>query len=88
MNLNEQLRQLAFATGLSQRQISKRSGIDPSSISRWMRRERGLSVPAVERVAAALNAEIRPKKEASDGNSDAIEENPINGMPTAAGIAE
>jgi DNA-binding MurR/RpiR family transcriptional regulator len=46
------------------RRIASKAAVPPSSITRFIRRERGLSCHAFDRVAAVVNWELRPRRSA------------------------
>jgi hypothetical protein len=60
--LSEQLRQAIRDCGESRYALSKRSGIDQSTLTRFMSGERGLRLDAVDVLADVLGLELRPKK--------------------------
>ena len=60
--LLDQVRDAIEASGLTLYAISKRTGVDQSTLSRFMRSERGLSVDALERISELLNLHIVAKK--------------------------
>ena len=59
--LLDQVRDAIEASGLTLYAISKRTGVDQSTLSRFMRSERGLSVDALERISELLNLHIVAK---------------------------
>jgi transcriptional regulator with XRE-family HTH domain len=59
---SEGLRRAIRECGMTRYAISVRTGIDQAALSRFMKGERGLSLAAIDRLMAALNLEIRPRK--------------------------
>ena len=59
--LSEQLRQAIRDCGESRYALSKRTGIDQSTLTRFMSGERGLRLDVVDILAEALALELRPK---------------------------
>jgi transcriptional regulator with XRE-family HTH domain len=62
MPLSEQLRQAIRDCGESRYALSKRTGIDQSTLTRFMSGERGLRLDVVEVLAEALGLELRSKR--------------------------
>jgi hypothetical protein len=60
--LSEQLRQVIRNCGESRYALSKRTGIDQSTLTRFMSAERGLRLDVVDVLAEALSLELRPRK--------------------------
>jgi hypothetical protein len=60
--LSEQLRQAIRECGESRYALSKRTGIDQSTLTRFMSGERGLRLDVVDVLAEALALELRPKQ--------------------------
>ena len=60
--LSEQLRQVIRNCGESRYALSKRTGIDQSTLTRFMSAERGLRLDVVDVLAEALGLELRPRK--------------------------
>jgi transcriptional regulator with XRE-family HTH domain len=60
--LSEQLRQAIQDCGESRYALSKRTGIDQSTLTRFMSGERGLRLDVVDILAEALDLELRPKR--------------------------
>ena len=59
--LGEQLREAIEASGLTAYRIAKAAGIRPEMISRFLNRERDLTLESAGKVAAALRLELRPE---------------------------
>jgi hypothetical protein len=57
---SDSLRAAILTDGRPLRQIAESAKLPPSSITRFIRRQRGLSSRAFDRVAAAVNCEFRP----------------------------
>jgi transcriptional regulator with XRE-family HTH domain len=60
--LSERLRQAIRDCGESRYALSKRTGIDQSTLTRFMSGERGLRLDVVDVLAEALGLELRPKR--------------------------
>lgn len=58
--LTDCLRAAVLTDGRPLRQIAKQASTPASSISRFVRRERGLSANALDRVSAVIGVELRP----------------------------
>lgn len=56
---SDQLRQAVTDCGLSQYAISKQTGISKSTLCRFMNGERGLTMNALDTLAAHLRLEVR-----------------------------
>ena len=59
---SESLRRAIRESGMTRYAISVRTGIAQSTLSRFMKGERGLSLTAIDRLMDALGLEIRPRK--------------------------
>ena len=59
---SESLRRAIRECGMTRYAISVRTGIAQSTLSRFMKGERGLSLTAIDRLMDALGLEIRPRK--------------------------
>lgn len=59
-SLSDSLRAAVLTDGRPLRQIAGRASVPTSSISRFVRRERGLSSTAMDRVAGVVGVELRP----------------------------
>jgi hypothetical protein len=57
---SDSLRAAILTDGRPLRRIAESAKLPPSSITRFIRRQRGLSSRAFDRVAAAVNCELRP----------------------------
>ena len=66
--LTEQLREAIQKDGRSLNQLGKDCGVDAARLSRFVRGERGLSVDAIDRIAAALKLRLA-KARADDAGS-------------------
>jgi transcriptional regulator with XRE-family HTH domain len=64
--VSDQLRRILDECGLSRYELSKRTGIDEGTLSRFMHGERGLSMKALDRLGEYLrltvNIQVRPRK--------------------------
>jgi len=58
--LSDSLRAAVLTDGRPLRQIAAQASVPVSSISRFTRRERGLSCHAMDRVAGVLGVQLRP----------------------------
>ncbi len=56
--LIEQLRERIRASGMQLKQLGEAAGVDPSQLSRFMRAERSLTLPAVEKLCFALGLHL------------------------------
>jgi transcriptional regulator with XRE-family HTH domain len=68
--LSDQIRQAVESSGISQYRLSKEVQIGKTSLSRFMRGERGLTLKALDRLADFLELEIvvRPKRRRKRSN--------------------
>jgi len=57
--LSDQVRQAITDCGVTQFQIARDTGIDRSTLSRFMRAERGLPMTTLDTLAAYLQLEVR-----------------------------
>jgi len=62
---SDSLRAAILTDGRPFRRIAAQASLPASSITRFIRRERGLSSRAFDRVAAAVNCELRPAARSS-----------------------
>ena len=60
--LSDQLRQAIKASDLSRYAICKATGIDQGSMSHFMARQGGFSLPSVEKLVGFLDLELRPRR--------------------------
>jgi transcriptional regulator with XRE-family HTH domain len=60
--LSEQLRQAIRDCGESRYSLAKRTGVDQSTLTRFMSGERGLRLDVVDVLAEALGLELGPKR--------------------------
>jgi transcriptional regulator with XRE-family HTH domain len=58
--LADQIRDAITSSGKTQAEIANKTGIDKSALSRFMRRERGISFDSAEEIAAYLGLDITP----------------------------
>jgi transcriptional regulator with XRE-family HTH domain len=67
--IRERLVQAILGTGLTQREVSRATGIDETSISRFLHGERAMSFKTIDRLMDGLGLEIviRPRRERKDG---------------------
>jgi transcriptional regulator with XRE-family HTH domain len=56
--LVEQLRERIGKSGLNLKELGEAAGVDPSQLSRFMRAERSLTLPVVEKLCAALGLRL------------------------------
>lgn len=61
---SDSLRAAILTDGRPLRQIAATASLPASSITRFIRRERGLSSRAFDRVAGVVNVELRPARSA------------------------
>lgn len=61
---SDSLRAAILTDGRPLRQIAASASLPASSITRFIRRERGLSSRAFDRVAGVVNVELRPARSA------------------------
>jgi hypothetical protein len=59
---SEALRRAIRQCGMTRYAISVKTGIDQATLSRFMKGERGLSLWAIDKLTAALDLEIRPRR--------------------------
>jgi plasmid maintenance system antidote protein VapI len=57
---SDSLRAAILSDGRPMRRIAEGASVPPSTISRFIRRRRGLTSQVFDRVAAAVNCELRP----------------------------
>jgi hypothetical protein len=60
--LSEQLRHAIAASPKSRYQLAKETGVSQSVLSLFFNKKRGLSLPAIDALAAALDLELKPRK--------------------------
>lgn len=66
LSLSEQLRRYIRRCGLSQYRLAQESGVEPSSLSRFMRGEHGLSTASLDEIGKVLRLRLvceGPRKE-------------------------
>lgn len=63
MTISEQVRKAIEKSGLSHYEVCKRAGVDQAAMSRFMAGKRGLSLSTVDRLAEALDLELKKRKE-------------------------
>ena len=66
----EQLRRVIGECGETRYSIAQRTGIDQSTMTRFMNGTRGLSMEAIDRLFDALDLEIKPRRKARKRRSD------------------
>lgn len=59
MRFSDQIREAIKGCGLSQRRLAQESGIEESSLSRFMRGEQGLTTSTLDAIAGVLRLEIQ-----------------------------
>ena len=62
--VSDRLREALVRSGLPQREVARRTGIDPASLSRFINGSRGLSglsMPAIDALAELFELELRPR---------------------------
>jgi transcriptional regulator with XRE-family HTH domain len=64
MPIIQQLRELVIASGKTQVEIERDTGIRQPTISRFLRGERGLNLVDIDKLADYLGLELRPKEPA------------------------
>lgn len=60
MSIIQQLRQLVAASGKTQVEIERDTGIRQPTMSRFLRGERGLNLADIDKLAEYLGVELRP----------------------------
>jgi plasmid maintenance system antidote protein VapI len=58
-SLSETIRREILARGLTGYAVAQAAQVDPSSVGRFLRRERTITLEVAERIAAALGLEVR-----------------------------
>ena len=61
-NIEERLRQAIIISGMSRYRISQLSGVSQIVLSRFVRRQRTLTLATAAKVAEVLGLDLRPKK--------------------------
>ncbi|MCK4850605.1 MAG: helix-turn-helix domain-containing protein [Phycisphaerae bacterium] len=61
-DIEERLRQAIITSHMSRYRISKISGVSEIVLSRFVRRQRSLTLRTAAKLAAALDLDLRPKK--------------------------
>jgi hypothetical protein len=59
---SQALRRAIRGWGMTRYALSARTGIDQSTLSKFVKGQRGLSLGAVDRLIVALDLELRPRK--------------------------
>jgi plasmid maintenance system antidote protein VapI len=67
MTLSEQLRSFIRQSGLSAYALARVSDVDRAQISRFIRGERALTLPAVDRLCKVLQLELRQSRRTRGG---------------------
>lgn len=62
MKLGDQLRKFIRDSGESHYRIAKDAGIDTASLGRFMKKERGLSLPVIERLVDYFELELKRQR--------------------------
>ena len=62
VKMSDQLRRIIDDCGLSRYEISKRTGIDEGTLSRFMYGERGLSMKALDRLGESLGLTVNMRR--------------------------
>lgn len=62
MSISDQLRRIIESSGQSWYRIAIESGVQQSSLSRFMRGERGLTTDSLDKIGAVLGLELKVKK--------------------------
>ena len=62
--MSDQLRQAIRASDLSRYAICKATGIDQSSMSKFLSRKGGFSVPTLDKLVKFLDLELTPRRKA------------------------
>jgi transcriptional regulator with XRE-family HTH domain len=75
-SVTDQLREAILQSGQSLNQLSKASGVDSGRLSRFVRKERDLTLDAVDKICRALGYHLekdkpRRARKADPGNPDA-----------------
>jgi transcriptional regulator with XRE-family HTH domain len=65
IKVSDQLRRVIDDCGLSRYEISKRTGIAESTLSKFMQGERGLSMKALDRLGDALGLTVNMRRKPS-----------------------
>src|SRR5262245_16469785 len=66
-----QLRQAIRGSGLSLNELGRRTGVTEGQLSRFLRGDRTLTLPAAAKVCLYLGLELRPKTREAKGPVDA-----------------
>lgn len=64
--ISEQVRQAIAESGASLRELSRKTDLYPSQLSRFMRGERGLTTGSLDRLAAYLGLKLTKEEEADE----------------------
>jgi ribosome-binding protein aMBF1 (putative translation factor) len=62
MKVTEQLRRAIVNSPKSRNQLSKKTGIDPAVLHRFVHGQRGLSQDSIDKLAAVLGLELKAKR--------------------------
>jgi transcriptional regulator with XRE-family HTH domain len=62
VKVSDQLRHIVDDCGMSRYELSKRTGIDEGTLSRFMSRERGLSMKALDRLGESLGLTVSMRR--------------------------
>jgi transcriptional regulator with XRE-family HTH domain len=69
-NLEKQISEAILASGLTLRELSRASGVDPGQLSRFMRGHRSMHLPAASKVCQALGLELVQRKKPQTATAD------------------
>ncbi len=58
---DDQLRRYVLTSGLSQRELCRRTGLDPAHVCRWLQGKEGLSLRTVTAICEALDLMLVPR---------------------------
>jgi DNA-binding XRE family transcriptional regulator len=56
--LQNRVAEVRRSLGVSQRQLAKRMGVKPSTVSRWERKDANLTLSTIRKIARAMRADI------------------------------
>lgn len=68
---DDQLRRYVLTSGLSQRGLCRRTGLDPGHVCRWLQGREGLSLRTVTAICEALDLVLVPRSELAGGKPKA-----------------
>jgi hypothetical protein len=70
MSISDQLRRIIESSGQSWYRIAVESGVQQSSLSRFMRGERGLTTDSLDKIGAVLGLELKVRKKGGKPRGD------------------